>query len=70
MPDDKKKPEPKLASDQIPAEHAVVPVPFGVMQAITNYLVTKPYNEVNQFIGALSQIKTADRRKLEEPKEQ
>jgi hypothetical protein len=50
--------------ESVPAEHAVMPVPFTVMQAITNYLTTKPYNEVSQFMQILSQIRAIDKRKI------
>jgi len=62
MTDDK---ETKQQPAGVPVEHAIVPVPFQTMQAITNYLTTKPYNEVSQFIQALSQIKAVDGRLLE-----
>lgn len=35
----------------------VLPVPASVAQALMNYLATKPYAEVAQFIGVLSSIK-------------
>lgn len=68
MTDEKKKllaMAPAEAPAEITVEHAVVPVPFGILQAITNYLTTKPYTEVHQFIQAISQIKAVDKRKLE-----
>ncbi len=64
MTDAKKNGKPEDQTVDIPAEHAIVPVPFAVMQAITTYLTTKPFNEVNQFIQALAQIKTVDKRTL------
>lgn len=49
----------------VPAEHAVFVVPVGLLQSIANYLATKPYQEVVQFLQALSKIPASDCRKLE-----
>jgi hypothetical protein len=47
---------------EIEAEAAVLPVPFALMQAITNYLTTKPYREVSQFLSQLATIPAKDNR--------
>ena len=31
-------------------------IPADLLQAVVNYLATKPYNEVAQFVGALTQL--------------
>ena len=55
---------PTGAPASVPTEHAVMPVPFTVMQAITNYLTKQPYNEVVQFLNVLAQIQAVDKRKI------
>jgi hypothetical protein len=50
--------------ESVPAEHAIVPVPFTVMQAITNYLTQQPWNDVNQFLQILGQLQAIDKRKI------
>jgi len=64
MENETQKQEGVMGTAGVPTEHAVMLVPFNVMQAISTYLTTKPYNEVAQFIQVLSQIQAQDVRKI------
>ncbi len=34
-------------------------IPIGLAQAVLNYLVQRPYNEVSELVGGLSGLKQA-----------
>ena len=38
-------------------KNLIVPVPLALAQAIANYLVTRPWGDVNDLVTALSQLK-------------
>lgn len=48
----------------VPSQHAVYPVPHLLLQAIVDYLTSRPHREVDQFLRMLGQIQALDGREL------
>ena len=42
-------------------------IPADLLQAVVSYLTTKPYNEVAQFVGALTQLQRVPEAGATEP---
>jgi hypothetical protein len=48
----------------VSSQHAVYPVPHLLLQAIVDYLTSRPHREVDQFLRMLAQIQALDGREI------